>query len=130
MMHFYQGEHRQAAKLKRPPAITLTRIECDSRSNLVGSVVGQDVVPYTAGLATHFKLMMGKESVPHAFLDSVAELAFVQDVLASIRFWWKPSYSCGPQFPEWRDHVRFFNAMLKVSRDVEKRTAEAVAEDS
>jgi hypothetical protein len=49
------------------------------------------------------------------FLASVAEMACVYRVLANIRFIWRPSAICGPQYGDFQDHEKFFEAMLDVA---------------
>jgi hypothetical protein len=46
----------------------------------------------------------------------VAEFAFIQAVLSAVRYWWRPSYSCGPQNGEWEYHQRFLEALVSVNQ--------------
>jgi len=49
------------------------------------------------------------------FIASVAEMAYVHCVLSNIRFIWRPSALCGPQYGDFKDHEKFFEAMLDVA---------------
>ena len=63
-----------------------------------------------------------KEELLSSWLDlSVAEFCMVDDVLATIRHWWRPSYSCGPQCGEYTDHERALKVYLDVNKKLRKK---------
>jgi len=70
------------------------------------------------GLAQQWQYLIEKGTPledAQGFIDSVAELAYVQSVLQPIRFIWRPSSSCGPQVGDFIDHVKFFEVMLRIA---------------
>lgn len=92
----------------------------------------KDVIPNSLGLATSFALVvkaykdkaMTRAQV-NTFLKEAAEFAFLHYVLAPTRYYWRPSYACGPQSGEWRDHERFLSVIQDIAR---KRAEEQEAE--
>lgn len=92
-----------------------------------------DAVPYTVGLGTSFQIVhkaaregkLGAKAVD-AFLQEAAEFSFLQRVLIPTRFYWKPSYVCGPQCTEWDEHARYVDVLKKIAderlkEDMEER---------
>lgn len=83
-------------------------------------VVSKNVIPFTVGLSTHWKLFVKRmleagDHDPKPFLDSVAEMAYVQQVLMYVRFIWNPSSSRGAQVGEFDKHLTFHKAMAQIA---------------
>lgn len=85
--------------------------EGNGARGIVGALIGKEPIPFTVGLSTHFRLMVEKaaagqvtEAQRDAFLESVAGLCLVEMALSPVRYWWRPSHSCGPQHGEYRLH--------------------------
>ncbi len=79
--------------------------------NVVASFTKDGAV---TGLGTHFFLASKKGPTDEdleKFLDSVAEMAFVQFILMQLRHQWRPGTSCGPQFGEWALHKDFLRRL-------------------
>jgi hypothetical protein len=97
------------------------------KKNRLTPWVAKDAIPFTVGLGTNWIKMvqrhvltpLTKEQVS-AWLDTVAEFGFIHAALMPIRYWWRPSYSCGPQFGEPRAH----EVMLKSFADIAKGLAD------
>lgn len=83
--------------------------------------VTQDTVPFTCGLAFHWKLLLEKNKIPYDVFDTIAEFAFIHDILMSVRHWWHPSYSVGPQCGEWNEHVTFQKTILGIAKKISKK---------
>ncbi|RJR07448.1 hypothetical protein C4588_06900 [Candidatus Parcubacteria bacterium] len=86
--------------------------------NWAASLVSRSVIPFTMGLSEHFDLVVKQhqkepftETQIQEFLDDVAGFACIHEFLGPIRYWWKPSYSCGPQSPDYRPYIKW-NSLL------------------
>jgi len=90
------------------------------RESPVSWIVAKDLIPFTVGLGTHWRLLVMKglpvEQV-ESFLDSVAEMAYVHMALMQVRFLWVPSSSRGAQFGEFDKHAAFLKALAKIAKD-------------
>jgi hypothetical protein len=80
-----------------------------------------DVIPFTVGLGTHWLLMVKKAGTldkkqTEEFTKVVAETHFVTHALAMTRYMWRPSYSNGPQFGEWRLHEQMLSAFAQIAK--------------
>jgi hypothetical protein len=87
--------------------------------------------PFTIGLGTSFTLVArafrdGKMTVAQAdaFLDEAAEFAFLGHVLQPTRYYWRPSYLCGPSYGGWEESERFLRIVTKIARKEAKADAE------
>jgi len=84
------------------------------------------------GLSEHWELMLLKGPPSEAFIDTVAEFAFIHRVLQTLRYWWRPSYPIGPQCWGWTEQHEYMQSMLRVSQkgaEEEKEMDEENAED-
>jgi len=109
----------------------LDRITLRHSKEPYSRVFCDDVVPFTVGLATAFRVTSLKreelsEEDKTYFLDSAAELAFIQSILANTRYQWRPSFSNGPQFGAWQQHANLLNAFKNVA---DKKVLEYAEED-
>lgn len=91
-------------------------------SDPVSNCLAQDSIPLTVGLSTNWKTMVerfakgdisNKEIQP--WLNNVAEFIFIHSVLQPLRYWWRPSYSCGPQTGEHFQYYRLFTSLAEIS---------------
>lgn len=87
-------------------------------------LVSKSVIPFTVGLAEHFKFVARRHKDREftveqidAFLDDVAGFAYVHAALAPVRHWWRPSFSCGPQFGEYDAHSKMLCAFANIAAD-------------
>lgn len=64
----------------------------------------------------------GKHSEKQAaeFLGVVGETLFVEAVASELRYWWRPSYTCGPQRSNWKDHTWYAKGILEISKKEKK----------
>jgi hypothetical protein len=93
------------------------------------SLAGKDIIPFTVGLHSHTLLVLGDEGeIPEGFTDLVGEFTYLFHLLMETRHVWKPSDTAGPQFGEWRAHLRYFQAMAKVAQVAADKEAEERAE--
>jgi hypothetical protein len=72
------------------------------------------------GLAEHVELAVqrkpeGKEL--EQFLDTIGELLFIQALLGSLRYQWRPASANGPQFGAWRLHSEWLRALGRLAED-------------
>jgi hypothetical protein len=105
------AEHRKAwLETKR-----LSNVEIADVLGIVHAVI-RDALPFMVGLGLHWKLLVKREEpLSEAALDSIAEFAFLHHVLYPTRYYWRPSYTVGPQFGEWEEHAWFQQRMLAVT---------------
>jgi hypothetical protein len=87
-----------------------------SRDNPVASFTKDEFI---VGLGTHFELALkenpeGEEL--ERFLDSVAEMAFVQFILMQIRHQWRVGTSCGPQWGNWAMHKEYLEKLAVLAQ--------------
>lgn len=84
-------------------------------------------IPFSVGVATHWMLMEKRlNEAPGSltseqqenWLKTVAEFSIIESVLALTRYWWRPTYSVGPQFGEYPLHESVFSAFTKVAGDL------------
>lgn len=69
---------------------------------------------FITGLGSHFEIALKKGPTGEElerFLDSVAEMAFVQFILGNLRFQWRSGTICGPQCGEWALHKEFLTKL-------------------
>lgn len=92
-----------------------------ARDSRIGHFVGRDVIPFTVGLGTHWHLMRRKGPLPPSFVQTAAEFAHIHSVLSATRYYWRPGYTVGPQFGEWRAHEKVFKAFTQIAKTSAKR---------
>ncbi len=95
-----------------------------------GSYIIKNLIPFTVGLGTHWDLMWDRkpdEQEQKSFLSTVAEFAYIQSLLGSLRFQWAPGTSTGPQSGDWEAHVTYHEMMLSLSKqqDAAQKAREA-----
>lgn len=78
-------------------------------------------VPYSMGINEHLDIIAGRHlEKPFTaqqiseFLDDVAGMLVLPSVLYEIRYWWRPSFSCGPQFGEYAAHKRLYQSFAEL----------------
>lgn len=100
-------------------------VEGALRGNPIEWVAAKNPSIGGVGLDTAWRLMAQKADLSDVdrdrFLDTIGEVAFVQQRLMTVRYKWKPSPVLGPQFGEWGAHVDVMRALLSVA---EKNKAE------
>jgi hypothetical protein len=107
------------------------RIEFESWASSHGSMyrLAKSEVVTGVGRNVHWQLMAEKEHLTQdeidKFLDTVAEMLFIENLLATCRYTWRPSYSAGPQYGEFDKHHALLSAFAKVAAE---RHREAKAE--
>jgi hypothetical protein len=91
----------------------------------------QDHVPFSVGVGSHFAIMQDKFTRGQAtkeeadeFIQAAVELRVVEAVLGMTRYWWRPSYTAGPQFGEWRLHEQVNDAFAWIAKDVADKQEE------
>lgn len=107
------------------------------RDNPIGGWVGKDAIPFTVGVGTNFQLMLEKylaggvtEEQLNSWLDTVAEFVFVHIAIMPLRYWWRPSFSCGPQYGQWEQHEKAFTAFAGIAQKVvNEQEAQRKADD-
>jgi len=76
-------------------------------------------IPFTIGLADHWKLLLEK-NLPmkkvKPVLNDIAEFIQVYKALEHLRYYWAPSNPVGTQYGEWDRHIDFFEKMLEIAR--------------
>lgn len=104
--------------------------------NPIGWYVGKDAIPFTVGLGTNWRLMLDKwvkggvtDPQLDEWLHGVAEFTYVSMLLRPVRYYWRPSYSCGPQVGMWTEHERFLQSILDVTTRNRVARDEAVRKD-
>lgn len=83
-------------------------------------MLGEDTIPFTVGLSTHFDMMVeaceaSAVEIPEEFLKTVAEFSFINSVLSNTRYQWRISSSAGPQFGAWEAHETLFKSFAEVA---------------
>jgi hypothetical protein len=79
----------------------------------------------TTGWGSQWELLAMTPDLPDdvvaEFLNTVVESLHVQSVLTMTRYWWRPSYSIGPQFGEPALHAAVLSDFAKIARAEHKR---------
>jgi hypothetical protein len=96
-------------------------------TNTVAGLCKQDEIPFTVGLGSQWKAMviqnhakkLAKKDV-ESWLNTVAEMTLVYYQLYGIRYWWRPSFSCGPQYSDHADHLKFYKMLTKLTAKLHK----------
>lgn len=81
-------------------------------------------VPFTVGVGTCWAMLLNhalntNTDLSDDVLNTIGELAFVERQMYTMRCYWRPSYSIGPQFGEWGAHAK----LLKAFTDIAQREA-------
>ena len=96
--------------------LQLTHFQSRFEGNEVGSWVRDQ---FCIGHESHYQLFLDRnpsEDELTRFLDTIAETVFIQSILSSTRYQWRPSTSVGPQFGEWGRHVALLKALTGVAK--------------
>ena len=87
-------------------------------------------IPFTRGMADEFMDVVGlaytgkiKPKVEKEFKQTVAQTHLIMRVMMGVRIYYRPSYSCGPQFGEWGEHLRFANMLVDLSKKAAQEDA-------
>lgn len=97
-----------------------------NRDNPHGYMISKDTIPYVIALGTHYAIFLdkainkkvSKDEIDY-FIQATSEFMIVMSNLHYIRYWWRPTYSAGPQWGEWTKHER----TLKLFHDIAKKQA-------
>jgi hypothetical protein len=106
---------------------TLTQLDDGEYDTHVGSLVAKSVIPFTVGLSEHWKIATGQKAKKFTakqvdeFLSDVAGFSLLHVILPEVRYWWRPSFTCGPQFGEHKKHAEIFSAFRKATMVAKKR---------
>lgn len=92
-------------------------------------LAAKEIIPFSTGLASHFNMILKSGDAPEDFADVVGEFHLIYSLLHTVRYVWRPSDTCGPQFGEWGEHSKYFESLLEVSRENERRRNEEYDED-
>lgn len=99
------------------------------------SLIAKSPIPFTMGLAEHFDLVLEqhlKKPFTQAqisnFLDNVAGFGCIHELIGPLRYWWRPSFSCGPQTPEYKPYLSYFQTILNVSQSLHQQYLEEYGE--
>lgn len=107
----------------------LARLGGASYNTHVGVCVAKSIIPFTVGLSEHWTIATGQKAKKFTtkqvdeFLDDVAGFGLLHSVLPIVRYWWRPSFTCGPQFGEHDKHAEIFSAFKKATIVAKKRRA-------
>ncbi len=123
--HWDETEKRKKSTLDD----MLARLGGGEHDTHVGSLVAKSVIPFTVGLSEHWKIATGQKAKKFnakqvdEFLSDVAGFSLLHAILPVVRYWWRPSFSCGPQFGEHKKHAEIFSAFKKATMVAKKRRA-------
>lgn len=91
-------------------------------------LINKEKIPYTLGLAAHFDLITKKhrqnpftDNQVKDFLDDVTGFTILHEIIDPIRYWWRPSFSCGPQLGEYDKHAIWHTKLADISVNLEKK---------
>jgi hypothetical protein len=92
-------------------------------------------IPYVISIAENWKLLTDKKlplDEVKAVLYDIAEFIYVMHYMMSLRFYWRPSNSCGPQEGLWKNHKKFLKSLLKISNKaiVRRKAYDDIKRDS
>lgn len=95
--------------------------------NPITFTYAKDAIPYRVGLGTNWRIALEmydagkltKEEIK-LLLKDMAELAFVQSVLMDMRYYWRPSYACGPQFGAWEVQEEIYKTFSDIAKNVKE----------
>ena len=102
--------------------------------SLLRSFRGRDMhssrshIPYTMGTGEHFYEAVDRHAEEpftdeqvSDFLDNVAGFSCVQNIIYGLRYWWRPSFTCGPQYGGYAEQIKWHKALAKVSSVLKKK---------
>jgi hypothetical protein len=118
----YQSELSKEQDPERPWELemNLRDISDHRSSNIVSYWICKSQIPFTMGLGEHW-LMLCQKKLPleqvKSILDDIAEFVHVWQILMPIRWYWRPSYSVGPQYGEWDKHHDFLRVLAVITRE-------------
>ncbi len=73
-------------------------------------------LPFEAGLKTFVRtLAKDGRTLGDYEIRAMAEMAFICATVGTLRMFWHPAYSIGPQYSEWSDHVDFLKKALAIA---------------
>lgn len=106
--------------------------KCESIANRdVLGMSGRSHVPYTMGITEHFELAAKRhaeqpftEEQVEIYLDNVAGFHCVMNAIGTLRVWYRPSFSCGPQCGDFDAHIRWEQMCLEMAKLLQKREQE------
>jgi len=80
------------------------------------------IIPFSVGLSEHFYAVTDRhakqpftEQQISDFLDDIAGFRQLYQVIYPTRYWWRPSFSCGPQFGEFQEHENWLRILVDAS---------------
>ena len=98
------------------------------RDSLATGLAIKSAIPFSMGLAEHFNLIAKlHKKTPFTdkqindFLDDIVGFACIHELTYANRYWWRPSFSCGPQFGEYKIHTQWHRALAEVSAELEQK---------
>mgnify|MGYP003403373811 CR=1 FL=1 len=102
-----------------------SKLDAIMERNETEYLLAKTAVPFGMGLTEHLdaakkKRKNFKAAQVDAFLDDVAGFSLLNSINYGIRYWWRPSFSCGPQFGEHKNHVDLFSAMKRATMQAKK----------
>ncbi len=106
----------------------MRRLDTENQRSACGHWVSKSAIPFTMGLSEHWQLathLHGKNPFTpkqvDEFLDDVAGFSMISSILPTVRHWWKPSFSCGPQFGEHKKHLDVLRSFTRAGVKLKKR---------
>jgi len=79
-------------------------------------------IPFTMGIGEHFNLVTERHAQTlftddqiKEYLDDIAGFSCIQEMIYRIRYWWRPTFSCGSQFGEYGEHEDWHKILVHVS---------------
>lgn len=116
-------------KSDRPIDDLIARLDGDHET-YVGALVAKGVIPFTISLSDHWRAVADRHQEKKfkvkqvdEFLDDVAGFSLLHGILPMVRYWWRPSFTCGPQFGEHKKHADLFAAFRRATMTAKKRRA-------
>jgi hypothetical protein len=74
-----------------------------------------------SGWSKHVSLIRNENNNDDAaFYKTIAEFAFISDILDTVRYTWRPSDTSGPQNSHYKMHLEYLEAMTKVAKKIKK----------
>lgn len=112
---FKQQARDMFEKIKDDPPLSRLMFRSRLEGNFVSAWISEG---FCIGHLSHYLLFLSRnpsEEELNRFTDTMAEIVFIESVLSSTRYLWRPSTSVGPQFGEWGQHVAFLRALTGVA---------------
>lgn len=115
----------------RSPLKVLSDLSLERHPSYVSWAL-KDAVPFTVGLGSHWGLMIEayaagavSEDQLTDWLNTAADFVILRRKLLETRYYWRPSYSCGPQFGAWQSHVELLDKLHAIAAKNASERAEA-----